>query len=64
MEPDARVDPSVDKSPIYEKFGRWFFWDETWTDVYGPFRTEVEARIELLKYASWLDAGETTAGKD
>lgn len=29
---------------------KWYFWDETWADKYGPFDTEEEARADLLKY--------------
>ena len=36
----------------------WFFYDETWTDVIGPFPTEIEARYQLECYADWLDNGD------
>lgn len=29
---------------------KWYFYDETWTDRYGPFETEQEARDEFLIY--------------
>ena len=28
----------------------WYFWNEVWIDLYGPFETEEEARAELEKY--------------
>ena len=32
----------------------WYFWDEIWTSCYGPYDTELEARIELAKYVEGL----------
>lgn len=29
----------------------WYFYDETWADMYGPFPTESEARESLDRYA-------------
>lgn len=28
----------------------WFFYDETWADVHGPYDTEALARTGLAKY--------------
>lgn len=34
--------------------GRWFFWDETLTQVYGPYETMEEAQEESKKYAETI----------
>ena len=41
-------------SPLHMENGKWFFWDETWADRYGPFETEIIAQLELLKYYQHL----------
>jgi hypothetical protein len=30
--------------------GFWYFWNEVWTDAYGPYFTEEEARQKLREY--------------
>jgi len=42
------MDKAVDQ--VYEKNGKWYFYDETFTTSYGPFNTEEIARIKLGKY--------------
>lgn len=37
-------------NPIYEQDGLWYFWDETWTDSYGPFDTEEQAKEAIRTY--------------
>lgn len=34
---------------------KWYFYDELWVNVYGPFDTEEIARVELDSYV--LDLG-------
>lgn len=29
----------------------WYFWDETQTDVFGPYKSEEDAKQEELRYA-------------
>lgn len=36
--------------PVKEYDDGWYFWDETWAEQYGPYRTEAEAREELDDY--------------
>ena len=36
--------------PVFEKDGKWYFWDETWAYEYGPYSTEEEARFRLDLY--------------
>lgn len=45
------VSDPVYRSPID---GRWYFWDETWSDPLGPFKTESEARERLREYGKVL----------
>jgi len=33
----------------------WYFWNETWTNMEGPFITREEAEHEMQRYAAWLD---------
>lgn len=40
--------------PIFEREGKFFFWDETWTNEQGPFNTREEAQAALRKYAESL----------
>lgn len=34
--------------------GKWYFWDETWSDEIGPFADEDEARRQLELYCETL----------
>lgn len=34
--------------------GKWYFWDETWSNVSEGYNTEEEAVAALLKYAEEL----------
>jgi hypothetical protein len=45
--------------PVHQdpKDGKWYFYDETWADRYGPYDGEQEAREALKKYADPLDRG-------
>jgi len=36
--------------PVCQFEGKWYFYDETWSDRSGPFDTEQEAREELDRY--------------
>ena len=37
--------------PVFCKNGCWYFWDETWSDTYGPYKDEEECRNKLNGYA-------------
>ncbi len=44
---------------FYDSINRvWFFYDQTWTDVLGPFEDEELARAALDCYADRLDNGD------
>jgi len=34
--------------------GKWYFCDETWANMYGPFETKDECAAEVIKYARCL----------
>jgi len=36
--------------PVHQDNNKWYFWDETWGNRYGPYDTETEARKLLAKY--------------
>lgn len=37
--------------PVHEEKGKWYFWDETWADRYGPYDSEQKARTAMEKYS-------------
>ena len=41
-------------NPVVEHKNRWYWWDETWTSVYGPYCTAEEARRDLDKYIAHI----------
>ncbi len=47
----------MQRDPVHEEEGKWWFYDETWADRLGPFDTEEEARIAISEYADFLDRG-------
>jgi hypothetical protein len=32
----------------------WYFWNETWSMIYGPFKTREQTEVELAKYAKTI----------
>jgi hypothetical protein len=32
----------------------WYFWNETWNDLHGPFRNKKQAEDALVEYAKTL----------
>ena len=36
--------------PVHEFDGKWYFWDETWADRYGPYDNEDTCRKALDRY--------------
>lgn len=41
-------------NPVVSDGCRWFFWDPTWTDAFGPFDTAVECVAACRAYAESL----------
>lgn len=49
----VKVDPAVsDHTDV-----GWFFYDETWTELHGPFLSEEQAYQALDDYCYWLKHG-------
>ncbi len=44
--------------PVYEENGQWYFWDEIWVDILGPYDSQAEARRQIDRYVKFLDTGE------
>lgn len=45
--------------PVECRDGAWYFWNESWSDYYGPYKTEAIARASLAAYClDFLDHGE------
>jgi hypothetical protein len=44
----------IPPDPIFYDKG-WYFFNETWTETYGPFKTRAAANKELHKYVGWLE---------
>ena len=40
--------------PIHYREGNWYFYDETWSFEYGPYKSREEASIALTKYVERL----------
>jgi hypothetical protein len=45
------VDEHPDDKHIEYFAGEWWFWDETATERYGPYKSKQEARDKLKQYA-------------
>ena len=43
--------------PRFERDGKYFFWDETWSNEHGPFTTAVERDQMLADYVQYLEHG-------
>jgi len=41
--------------PIHEENGKWYFWDETEADRYGPYNTKEECEKMLDLYCEDLN---------
>lgn len=46
----------LEKEIIFQKYdGKWFFWDETYSNQHGPFDSKIDASKALEKYAEQLE---------
>ena len=50
------------RDPIVNQDNKWYFWDEDWTNKYGPFESEGIARELLDIYYQCLNI-ETCGGE-
>lgn len=44
--------------PVFKHNNKWYFFDETWSECYGPIASEWMARACCRKYADTLEGGE------
>lgn len=42
------------EAKLIGKESGWYFWDETWTDRYGPYETAQDAASALHEYGESL----------
>lgn len=42
---------SIKADPVDKKIDGWYFWDETWSEGYGPYDSEQICRVALINYA-------------
>lgn len=42
-------------NPVHENDGKWYFWNETWSGVLGPYLTESIADEQCSLYGKSLD---------
>lgn len=52
------LEPIKQRDPVHEDGGYWWFWNEIWVDVHGPYITESAAREGLQRYLKFLEGGE------
>ncbi|CAA2141379.1 hypothetical protein [Hyphomicrobium sp. ghe19] len=54
----ADLYPPTEKwgSPLFEKDGQWFFYDETWANTHGPYINRDAAKRALHAYC-WETLG-------
>ena len=43
---------------VEEDVTGWWFWDETWADRIGPYKSEEDAREALELYCKYLETGD------
>lgn len=41
-------------NPVMQYESGWYFWDETWGNVFGPFETEEDATRASMQYVKGL----------
>jgi len=44
--------------PVHREGNNWYFWDEIRFNRFGPYDTEEECQIEMIKYVAHLDFGD------
>lgn len=51
------MDATQYRDPVHvDPDGRWYFYDETWANRYGPYGSEAESRSQMQSYANWLNS--------
>ncbi len=51
------------RNPVHEKNGKWYFFDECWSDILGPYSSEKIANEQCYLYAKLLDGTLTVEEK-
>ncbi|MDP1713081.1 MAG: hypothetical protein Q8K86_11575 [Candidatus Nanopelagicaceae bacterium] len=54
LEFEINIDKPNSADPVHLNDDKWWFWDETWTERHGPFKTKDEARKACVKYSKTL----------
>lgn len=56
VELSLRITESPDSVRIYRSSGetQYYYWDETWSQCFGPFNCETACRVSLNAYARSL----------
>jgi hypothetical protein len=62
-DPLVPADEADRTNPLARNGMGYFYYDETWSQVTGPFETLEQARKALSDYAHWLDTGEMPADR-
>ena len=44
-----------DVADFKKEYRGWYFWDEIWANLYGPFHSRMEAWTQLLDYCEELN---------
>lgn len=42
------------ESPIFEENGKWYFWDESWSQPIGPFFSAIDVKYAFKKYCDFI----------
>ncbi len=50
--------------PVARNAKGYWYYDETWSQITGPFETEAIARAELVRYCHYIETGEVLAPQD
>ena len=50
---------TMSSNPVHEEHGKWYFWNEVWTDREGPFNSEVEAKGMCVYYTKYALDGKS-----
>lgn len=49
------METPMNSDPIHQEGDNWYFWEETWADRSGPFKTKQEATKALQDYCKALN---------
>lgn len=50
--PPIKLEGALDSNPIrHNGKGLWFFWNETWSEIHGPYESLEEAQKACFSYA-------------